>query len=223
MPKNWFECLDKDTLELAIALTGKAESLRHQGHTIYPPQNQIFRALDETPIEKLKVVLVGQDPYINPGQAEGLCFSVTNGTPAPPSLQNIFKELVSDTGCPYPTTTSLLPWARQGVLLLNTTLTVERGQSNSHANWGWDRFTHQIFKVAAGLEKPVVFIAWGRSARDALAGLPVQDPKRNKILITSAHPSPFSADKGFFGSKPFSKANRMLSMMGVAPVDWRLP
>ncbi len=223
MPKTWFESLDKDTLELAINLTGKAESMRHHGHEIYPPQDKIFRALDETPMDKLKVVLVGQDPYINPGQAEGLCFSVTNGTPAPPSLQNIFKELVSDIGCPYPKTTSLLPWAHQGVLLLNTTLTVERGQSNSHANWGWDRFTHQIFKVASELDRPVVFIAWGRNARDALAGLPVQDPKRNKILITSPHPSPFSADKGFFGSKPFSKANRMLAMMGVEPVNWALP
>lgn len=221
--QTWFEALSPEALTIAQTLSSRTRELRAQGHVIYPPQEKIFRALDETPMQSLKVVLVGQDPYINPGQAEGLCFSVAPGTPAPPSLRNIFTELCSDVKCPRPTTTSLLPWAHQGVLLLNTALTVEAGQSNSHADWGWDKFTHDVFRVASELPQPVVFLAWGRNAQRALDGLDVQNVKKKKALLTSAHPSPFSADRGFFGSRPFSRTNQLLSVMGAEPVDWQLP
>ena len=220
---TWFDLMAPEFLALGERLAQKALSLRSQGRVIYPPQEQIFRALELTPPEHTKIVLVGQDPYINPGQAEGLCFSVKPGMPNPPSLENIFKEMCDDLGCPKPACGSLLPWAQHGVLLLNTALTVEAGCSNSHADWGWDRFAHHVFDIASKLPQPIVFIAWGANAQRAIADLNVPYLWPKKALISSSHPSPFSANRGFFGSKPFSSANRLLQVMGSDPVDWTLP
>jgi uracil-DNA glycosylase len=189
-----------------------------QRHTVYPPNDEVFAALHLTPLADVKVLILGQDPYHGPGQAHGLCFSVRAGTPAPPSLQNIFTELHDDLGLPRPETGDLTPWARQGVLLLNATLTVRAHQAASHQGKGWERFTDRV--IAAVNDKPerVVFILWGNSARKKKA---LVDTTRH-VVIESPHPSPLSAHRGFFGSKPFSRANQALVDAGRTPVDWRL-
>jgi uracil-DNA glycosylase len=189
-----------------------------QRHTVYPPHDEVFAALHLTPLAEVKVLILGQDPYHGPGQAHGLCFSVRRGTPPPPSLQNIFTELHDDLGIPPPDTGDLTPWARQGVLLLNATLTVRAHQAASHQGKGWETFTDRV--IAAVNDKPerVVFILWGNSARKKKA---LVDTTRH-VVIESPHPSPLSAHRGFFGSKPFSRANQALVEAGRTPVDWRL-
>jgi len=187
--------------------------------TVYPDMHDIFNALHFTPYSKTKVCILGQDPYHGPGQAHGLSFSVKPGVSPPPSLQNIFKELNSDLGCPIPDHGCLEHWARQGVLLLNTVLTVRRGQANSHQGKGWERFTDRVIEVLNDRPQPVVFILWGRNARNKV---PMIDITRHHV-IESAHPSPFSASAGFFGSRPFSRANEFLQASGIAPVDWEIP
>jgi uracil-DNA glycosylase len=187
-------------------------------HAVYPPHDEVFAALHLTPLSAVKVLILGQDPYHGPGQAHGLCFSVREGTPAPPSLANIFTELESDLGLERPPHGELTAWARQGVLLLNTTLTVRAHQAASHQGKGWERFTDQVIRAVNDKSDTVVFILWGASARRKRALI---DADRH-VIIESPHPSPLSAHRGFFGSRPFSRANDALVAAGRDPVDWRL-
>jgi uracil-DNA glycosylase len=188
-------------------------------HTVYPPAQDVFSSLRTTPYERVKVLLLGQDPYHGPNQAHGMCFSVRPGVKPPPSLQNIFKELHDDLGCQIPNNGYLVPWAEQGVLLLNAVLTVRKGEANSHKDKGWEQFTDAVIRKVNEKEDLVVFVLWGAYAqkkRDLI------DTSRHKI-IQAAHPSPFSADKGFFGSRPFSKINNFLREAGKAEINWQIP
>ena len=185
---------------------------------MFPPEDDVFSALRLTPFDEVKVVLLGQDPYHDDGQAHGLCFSVRPGVKAPPSLVNIFKELHSDLGCVIPNNGCLTPWAKQGVLLLNAVLTVRAHQANSHKNQGWEQFTDAVIRAVNDRPQPVVFLLWGNYAQKK--GILV-DANRHRV-IKGAHPSPLSASK-FFGSKPFSAVNRALVELGNAPIDWQLP
>lgn len=201
------------------------ESLRfflkkeYENEIIYPDQKDIFNALRYTPYENVKAVILGQDPYHGPGQAHGLSFSVKPQVRIPPSLRNIFKELNSDIGCTIPNNGYLVKWAEEGVLMLNTVLTVRAGQAHSHRGKGWENFTDKIITLVNEREKPAVFILWGRPAQEKIQFI---DTKKHKI-IQSPHPSPFAARKGFFGSKPFSKTNEFLSEIGEVPIDWQIP
>lgn len=186
--------------------------------TIYPPGSEIFAAFNYTPFDKVKVVILGQDPYHGPGQANGLCFSVKSGISKPPSLQNIFKELYSDLGIPISLNGNLENWAKQGVLLMNATLTVRSGQAGSHQNKGWENFTDTAIKALSDKKQHLVFILWGNYAQ---AKQLLIDPLRH-LIIKSAHPSPFSVERGFFGSKPFSKCNSYLKEKGLGEIDWNL-
>lgn len=185
---------------------------------IFPPAKEIYQALHLTSYEATKVVILGQDPYHGVGQAHGLAFSVREGMRFPPSLVNIFKELEADLGCPYPSSGDLTPWAKEGVLLLNTTLTVKEKTPLSHKDKGWETLTDSIIKVLAQKESPLVFILWGANARAKKAYL--KDTPH--LIIESAHPSPLSAHRGFFGSKPFSKCNAFLKSVGQEEIDWCL-
>jgi uracil-DNA glycosylase len=187
-------------------------------HPVYPPSEDVFAALHLTPWAGTRVVILGQDPYHGPGQAHGLAFSVRPGVPLPPSLRNIFAELRSDLGIVPPRSGSLEPWARQGVLLLNTTLTVRGGASASHQGKGWEVFTDEVIKAVDAKPERVVFVLWGASARRKRA---LVDTARH-VVLESPHPSPLSASSGFFGSRPFSRANAALVEAGRDPVDWSL-
>lgn len=186
---------------------------------IYPDMYDIFNALHYTPFHKVKVVILGQDPYHGPNQAHGLSFSVKPGVPAPPSLKNIFKELHDDLGCTIPNHGHLVHWAKQGVLLLNTVLTVRQGQPQSHRGKGWENFTNRVIELLNEKDSPVVYILWGASAQAKQALI---DTSKHFIL-KAPHPSPLSAHRGFFGSKPFSKTNRILEQQGQDPIDWQIP
>lgn len=188
----------------------------YRTETVYPPSTDIFNAFAFTPLENVKVVILGQDPYHEPGQANGLCFSVHKGIRIPPSLVNIYKEMSSDLGCPAPENGDLTGWARQGVLLLNTVLTVRAHAANSHRGIGWEEFTDAAIKVLADQDRPLVFILWGTPARRKKAL--IYNPKH--LIIESPHPSPLSASGGFFGSRPFSKTNDYLVSCGLTPIDW---
>lgn len=183
---------------------------------VYPPGSCMFNAFDHCPFDKVKVVILGQDPYHEPGQAHGLCFSVQDGTPFPPSLVNIFKEIQNDLGKPIPTSGNLLRWADQGVLLLNATLTVRAHQAGSHQNKGWETFTDAVIQKLATQKSHIVYILWGAYAQKKGA---IIDTQRN-LVLKSAHPSPLSAYRGFFGNKHFSKANDYLIATGQTPIDW---
>ncbi|MDD7186157.1 MAG: uracil-DNA glycosylase [Clostridia bacterium] len=187
-------------------------------YTIYPSMYDIFNAFKMTPYKSIKAVILGQDPYHEPNQAHGLCFSVKDGCVPPPSLINIFKEMKSDLGLQPPKNGDLTKWAERGVLLLNTTLTVRRGAANSHSKCGWTAFTDEVIKKISAREKPVVFILWGGNAR---AKKPLIDTERH-FIVESAHPSPLSCYNGFFGSKPFSKTNGFLVRVGEEPINWNL-
>lgn len=187
-------------------------------HRIYPPMNDIFNALRYTSYADTRVVILGQDPYHGERQAHGLCFSVKDGTPPPPSLKNIFKELESDLGIKPPKNPELTGWARQGVLLLNTTLTVREGSPQSHKGHGWEIFTDRVISLLSKREEPIVFILWGGNAR---AKKSLIDTKRH-CIIESAHPSPLSAYNGFFGSRPFSRANDFLRSIGRDAIDFTI-
>ena len=185
---------------------------------IYPPADDIFNAMHFTPLSKVKVVILGQDPYHNVGQAHGLCFSVKPDVEIPPSLVNIYQELHDDLGCTIPSHGNLVKWAEQGVLLLNTVLTVRAHQANSHRGIGWEEFTDAAIRVLNTQDRPIVFILWGR---------PAQMKKRmltnpNHLILEAPHPSPLSAYRGFFGSKPFSQTNKFLEAHGVEPIDWQI-
>lgn len=185
---------------------------------IYPPMEQIFNAFKLTPYSDIKAVILGQDPYHEPGEAHGLCFSVTQGTKMPPSLQNIYKELKDDINVDNGNKTDLTPWAKQGVFLLNTTLTVRRGQANSHQNCGWTDFTDEVIKIVNNHPSPVVFILWGRNARNKKSLI----TEKRHLVLESAHPSPLSAYNGFFGCKHFSKTNEFLIKNEITPINWQL-
>ncbi len=191
---------------------------RQQG-AVYPPKEQEFAALHLTPYEKVSVLILGQDPYHGPNQAHGLCFSVRRGVPPPPSLQNIYKELRDDLGCRIPSHGDLTCWAEQGVLLLNAVLTVRAGQAASHGGKGWETFTDAVIQAVNAKTDRVVFVLWGAYARKKA---PLIDTTRH-VIIQSAHPSPLSANNGFFGSRPFSKINAALREAGRPEIDWQLP
>lgn len=189
----------------------------YSSKTIYPPPKFIFRAFDMCPFDDVKVVILGQDPYHGKGQANGLCFSVNDGVALPPSLQNIFKEIEADIGITVERSGNLDRWAKQGVLLLNATLTVEHARAGSHQHQGWEEFTDSVIKLLSDKKSNLVFMLWGRYAQVKGARI---DSKKH-LVLTSAHPSPFSAYSGFFGNKHFSKANAYLVEHGKKPVDWR--
>lgn len=185
---------------------------------VYPPSEDLFNALHYTPYSKVKVVILGQDPYHEPGQAHGLCFSVKKGVQVPPSLVNIYKELEDDLGIKAPGHGYLEDWAKQGVLLLNTVLTVEAHKALSHRGKGWEQFTDAVISAVNEIDRPVVFILWGKPAQEKKKLL--NNPKH--LIIEAPHPSPLSAYRGFFGSKPFSRTNAFLEAHGVEPVDWKI-
>lgn len=185
---------------------------------IFPPADDIFNAFHFTPLNEVKVVILGQDPYHNQGQAHGLCFSVKKGVDIPPSLVNIYQELHDDLGCYIPNNGYLEKWARQGVLMLNTVLTVRAHQANSHRNLGWEEFTDAAIRVLDLQEQPIVFILWGRPAQ--MKKRMLHNPAH--LILEAPHPSPLSARRGFFGSKPFSQTNAFLESKGLAPIDWQI-
>jgi uracil-DNA glycosylase len=191
---------------------------RAAGKTIYPSGSHIFRAFHLTPFSQVKAVVLGQDPYHGPGQAMGLSFSVPEGIPLPPSLLNIYKELQQDVGLPIPSTGNLIPWAQKGVLMLNAALTVRANEPNSHARIGWHTFTDRVIATLSEQRNHIVFLLWGRFAQEKQALI---DATRHQIL-RAAHPSPFSADKGFFGCRHFSRTNEYLIKMGIDPIDWKV-
>jgi uracil-DNA glycosylase len=188
----------------------------YQSNTVYPPGKEIFRAFDCADFDQLKVVIIGQDPYHGPGQANGLCFSVREGVTVPPSLKNIFKEIQSDLGKPIPQNGELERWARQGVLLLNATLTVRASSPGSHQNKGWETFTDAVIRQISDQKNNIVFLLWGAYAQKKGE---IIDRSKHLVLM-SAHPSPFSADRGFFGCKHFSKTNEYLKSKGLKEIDW---
>jgi len=191
----------------------------HTGKQIFPKGPEYFAALDLTPLDQVKVVILGQDPYHGDGQAHGLCFSVQPGVRIPPSLKNVYKELETDLGIPQANHGYLESWARQGVLLLNSVLTVERGLAASHRGRGWERFTDAVIARVNELEHPVVFLLWGSYAQKKASFV---DTSRH-LVLKAPHPSPLSAHNGFFGCRHFSKANAFLEKNGMEPIDWRLP
>lgn len=187
--------------------------------TVFPPGDEIFAAFDLAPLPQVRVVVLGQDPYFHPGQAHGLCFSVRRGVTPPPSLKNIYKELQEDLGIPPAAHGELTAWARQGVLLLNSVLTVRSGQAFSHQGHGWERFTDRAIQVLAERREGLVFLLWGRPAQQKAARI----DRARHLVLTAAHPSPLSAHNGFFGCRHFSKANAWFEQRGEPPIEWRLP
>ncbi len=190
----------------------------YQSRQIFPDSRDIFNAFQFTPLQKVKVVILGQDPYHEPGQAHGLSFSVKPGVDIPPSLQNIYKELQDDLGCYIPNNGYLKKWADQGVMLLNTVLTVRAHQANSHQSIGWEEFTDAAIRILNEQDRPMVFLLWGRPAQSKKRML--NNPKH--LILESAHPSPLSAYRGFFGSRPFSRTNDFLVKNGLEPIDWQI-
>ena len=216
---EWLEAIggefDKDYMKrLRAFLLERSRA----GATVYPPGPQIFNALDSTPLSKVKVVILGQDPYHGPGQAHGLCFSVQAGVRPPPSLVNIFKEIESDLGTPAPNHGCLQAWADRGVLLLNAVLTVERGNAGSHQGRGWEQFTDAAVRAVNERCENVAFLLWGSHAQKKGAGI----DRQRHLVLNAPHPSPLSAHRGFFGCRHFSRANEWLESRGVEPIDWRL-
>lgn len=217
MEKSWETVLREEKEQPYFRKLMKDLDQAYANETIYPEKHEIFQAFRLTPFDRVKVVIIGQDPYHENGQAEGLAFSVKKGVKIPPSLRNIFKELESDLGIDKPDHGSLVSWAKEGVLLLNTVLTVREGAANSHARMGWKIFTDEVIKKLGERKDPVVFILWGNQAKEKEKFI-----ASHHRIISSAHPSPLSARRGFFGSKPFSIANGYLMAMGKEPVEWKI-
>ena len=219
LPADWSEvlraawdCPEFDALEAFVRSERESRS-------ILPDADRVFAAFAHTPLSRVKVLLLGQDPYPTPGHAHGLSFSVPPGVAAPPSLANMLKELAADLGCRVPDNGCLIPWAEQGVLLLNVVLTVRAGASNSHQRKGWEGFTDAVIRAVSARERPAVFVLWGGPARKKAKLI---DAARHRVL-EGVHPSPLSAHSGFFGSKPYSKINEALGALGETPIDWQLP
>lgn len=216
LQNDWAEVLDEEFEKPYYKELREFLKHAYASERVYPPMEDIYNALRATPYASTKVVILGQDPYHGPGQAHGLSFSVRPGVQPPPSLLNIFKEMESDIGCARPNHGCLLGWAEQGVLLLNTTLTVAQGRPKSHAGHGWENLTDAIIAKLSARQTPMVFILWGAHAQSKVALI---DTHRHHI-IKSPHPSPLSASRGFFGSRPFSRANAYLIQDGLDPIDW---
>jgi uracil-DNA glycosylase len=213
---GWKEKLEGEFEQQYFQDLSKFVREEYQKSVVYPAPKNVFRAFDECPFDKVKVVILGQDPYHGEGQASGLCFAVNPGVKAPPSLQNIFKELESDLGHPVSRDPDLIRWAKQGVLLLNATLTVNAKTPGSHQGRGWEQFTDAVVKKLNDEREHLVFILWGNYAKQKGAHI----DRARHLVIESPHPSPFSAYSGFFGSKPFSQTNMYLKEHGEAPIDW---
>ena len=220
IPKAWFSYLEAETNKPYFSELDAFVSREYATKTIFPTQDNIFNALKSIDPKNVKVVILGQDPYHEPNQAHGLSFSVQDGVPLPKSLINIYTELQNDLGITPAKSGNLQKWANQGVLLLNSVLTVENHLANSHKNQGWEQFTAAVLKVVLNMAQPKVFILWGKQAKDTFYS--VYDGESNIKVITSAHPSPLSAYRGFFGSKPFSKTNQYLAEHHIQLIDWRL-
>lgn len=219
---EWDKIINASMFCYAAELAERAMYERSQGVEIYPQQDDIFRALELTAPENVRVCIIGQDPYHTPGAANGLAFSVNKGVRIPPSLRNIYREMHEDLGICIPSHGDLTSWAEKGVLLLNTTLSVEAHKPASHKSWGWERFTKYIFDCCLDLPQAIVFFLWGKHAQSLAAGINWNDYSK-KIAIASAHPSPLSAYNGFFGSKPFSAANEFLENNCSCGVNWEIP
>ena len=215
---DWLKPLSAEFKKPYYAKLYRFVNDEYNTHTIYPKKEDVFAAYDRTPLSDVKVLILGQDPYHEPGQAHGLCFSVSPGIATPPSLVNIYKELHDDLGCYIPNNGYLAKWADQGVMLLNTVLTVRAHAANSHQNRGWEQFTDATIAALNKEDRPIVFMLWGASARRKAAML--DNPKH--LVLEAAHPSPLSAYKGFLGCRHFSKANDFLSQNGIAPIDWQI-
>ena len=216
---DWLEPLRPEFSKPYYASLYQTVRKEYQTRKIYPPANEIFHAFEATPLSQVKVVILGQDPYHGDGQAHGLCFSVRPDVEIPPSLVNIYQELHDDLGCYIPDNGYLEKWARQGVLLLNTVLTVRAHQANSHRGIGWEQFTDAAIRILNEQNRPIVFILWGRPAQQKEAML--NNPRH--LILKAPHPSPLSAYRGFFGSRPFSRTNEFLISHGQEPIDWQIP
>ena len=220
LPPAWRALLREETEKPYWSALSKRVDEAYDAGEVFPPRSKLFSAFELTPPERVRVVILGQDPYHEPGQAMGLAFSVPQGERLPPSLRNIFTELHTDLGLPQPSGGDLTPWAERGVLLLNTVLTVGRGAANSHAAWGWQRFTDAVLAAMAALPQPVAFVLWGAQAQKKR---PLLQSAAPRLVLCAPHPSPLSSYRGFFGSRPFSQINAFLQENGEQPVDWRLP
>jgi len=217
---DWLPVLEPEFRKPYYAQLYRFVRQEYHEHVIYPPAEDIFNAFHLTPLHEVKVLILGQDPYHGEDQAHGLCFSVQESQPEiPPSLVNIYKELQDDLGCKIPNNGCLTKWADQGVLLLNTVLTVRAHQANSHQGRGWEQFTDAVIRAVNEQDRPIVYMLWGRPAQSKIPML--TNPKH--LVLTAPHPSPLSAYRGFFGCRHFSKANQFLSEHGVAPIDWQIP
>jgi uracil-DNA glycosylase len=220
---SWQKILEEEFQKPYMAELEKfLEHERSSNIPVYPPKEQIFNAFLHTPYDQVKVVIMGQDPYHGPGQAHGLCFSVQDGVKPPPSLQNIFKEQKEDLGIAIPSTGNLIPWADQGVLLLNAVLTVQENSPNSHQGAGWELFTDAVIARLCMKEKPVIFVLWGNYAQKKVSRILERKENVTHIVLTAAHPSPLSARRGFFGCRHFSKINRALTENKRDPINWCL-
>lgn len=219
IPPGWRNILSDEIKKIYYHKLQKFVEKEQQKYNIFPSEKDIFAALKLTSFNKVKVLLLGQDPYHDDGQAHGLCFSVRRGVPPPPSLVNIYKELQSDVGCRIPNHGYLVHWAKQGVLMLNAVLTVRAHQAGSHRRQGWEIFTDAIIQALNARRQPLVFLLWGNDAKEKMQFI----DRKKHVIIHSAHPSPLSAHNGFFGRRPFSKTNAALRKLGVPEIDWRIP
>jgi uracil-DNA glycosylase len=217
---SWAAVLGDELLAPYFAKLQSFVAAERAKHQVFPPEAEVFAAFEHTPFDQVRVLLLGQDPYHDDGQAHGLCFSVRGGVALPPSLRNVYKELNVDLGITTPDHGSLTSWADRGVMLLNAVLTVRAHEPNSHRKKGWETFTDRVIEVLAAREDPLVFMLWGKPAQQKLPL--IERHKGRHEIILSAHPSPLSAKSGFFGSKPFSQANAALARWGKPPIDWSL-
>ena len=218
IPAAWAQLLADELLSPRFSALSAQVAAAYEAEEIYPPREDLFSAFSLTPPEAVRVVILGQDPYHEPNQAHGLAFSVREGIKLPPSLVNIYKEREADLGIPPVQSGDLTAWAKQGVLLLNTVLTVERGKANSHKNFGWQHFTDAVFAATARLPQPVAYVLWGAQAQKKAALLPKTPYPR--LILNAPHPSPLSSYRGFFGSRPFSQINAFLKEHGETPINW---
>lgn len=223
MEPSWLRVLEHEFSEPYLAsLAAFVARERNLGVPVYPPEELVFNAFWQTPYSDAKVLIMGQDPYHGPGQAHGLSFSVPEGVALPPSLQNIFKELEQDMGCKKPPHGCLLSWARQGVLLLNATLTVRQGEPMSHSGKGWERFTDQVVSALSKKKDPVIFVLWGKFAQEKCLRLKELADNKRHLILKAPHPSPLSAHQGFIGCRHFSQINEFLTKIGSSQIDWNL-
>lgn len=220
LTNSWKDLLSREEEQPYYKFLETFLERQYMEQTVYPKKENIFNALQLTDYDNVKVVILGQDPYHGPNQAHGLSFSVEKGQKLPPSLKNMMKELQQDIGCEIPEHGDLTSWAKQGVLLLNTVLTVQAGKANSHKGQGWEQFTNAVIELLAKREQPIVFLLWGKPAQSKR--MLIEQISSNHIILQSPHPSPLSAHRGFFGSRPYSKANEALLSLGQQPIDWCL-